>query len=56
MCITFDSLGGMIYQFNLFLDTARMFALTLCTLLAGGLLQRALSCLTLPVRRWGGGA
>ena len=55
MCSTFDSLGGLIYQSNMFLDTAQMFALTICALLAGGFFQWALSKLTLITRRWGGG-
>ena len=56
MCSTFDSLGGMIHQSNVFLDTAQMFALTICALLAGGLLQWALSKLALITRRRGGSA
>lgn len=56
MCGTFNSLGGLIYQSNVFLQTARMFALTLCALIVGGLLEWALSKLTLLTRRWTGAA
>lgn len=55
LCSTFNSLGGLIYESNVFLDTAQMFALTISALVAGGLLEWALSKLTLLTRRWTGG-
>ena len=54
LCSTFNSLGGLIYQSNVFLNTAQMFALTICTIVAGGLLSWALSKLTYFTRRWTG--
>lgn len=54
LCSTFNSLGGLIYQSNVLLNTAQMFALTISALVAGGLLEWALSKLTLLTRRWEG--
>ena len=54
MCSTFNSLGGLIYQSNVFLDTAQMFALTICTLAVGGLCEWALSKLVLLTKKWRG--
>lgn len=54
MCSTFNSLGGLIYQSNVFLNTAQMFALTICTIAAGGILSWLLGLLTCLTRRWTG--
>lgn len=54
MCSTFNSLGGLINQANVFLNTAQMFALTISAVIVGGLLEWALSKLTLLTRRWTG--
>ena len=54
LCSTFDSLGGLIYQSNVFLDTAQMFALTICALAAGGVSEWALSKLVRLTDAWTG--
>lgn len=52
LCSTFNSLGGLIYQSNVILNTAQMFALTICALVAGGLLEWIFGKFTLLTRKW----
>ena len=54
LCSTFNSLGGLIYQSNVFLNTAQMFALTICALVAGGLLEWIFGKFTLITHKWTG--
>ncbi len=54
LCSTFNSLGGLIYQSNVLLDTAQMFALTISALVAGGVLEWALSKLVMLTDKWTG--
>lgn len=49
------SIGGMLEDANAYLDVARMFAITLAVLLAGGILEFALGRLTLISDRWAKG-
>lgn len=52
---TYVSIGGMLEDANAYLDIARMFAITLAVLVAGGALEFALGRLTLFTDRWAKG-
>ena len=54
LCSTFNSLGGLIYQANVNLNTALMFALTLTALVTGGLFEWGLSRLVRITDKWTG--
>lgn len=54
MARTYVSIGGMMQDAKNFLEISELFALTLVTVIVGGLLEWALSKLTLLTRRWTG--
>lgn len=54
MARTYVSIGGLMQDAKNFLEIPELFALTLVTVIVGGLLEWALSKLTLLTRRWTG--
>ena len=54
MARTYVSIGGLMQDAKNFLEIPELFALTLVTVVVGGLLEWALSKLTLLTRRWTG--